>query len=167
MAVTSTPIEARAEQQNRGASFPFAGTNRFALAGARVLASELPEKSAPVDRDGFALMDILIDQGAIAAVAPAGRGQFGDAPIADLAGRIVLPLFVDAHTHLDKGHIWPRAANPTGDFAGALEGCRRRSHRPLDARATSPRAWTSVCARPTRMAPPPSERISTASVRKR
>ena len=32
----------------------------------------------------------------------------------------MLPAFVDAHTHLDKGHIWRRAPNPTGDFAGAL-----------------------------------------------
>jgi cytosine deaminase len=24
------------------------------------------------------------------------------------------------HTHLDKGHIWPRAENPDGSFAGAL-----------------------------------------------
>ena len=37
-----------------------------------------------------------------------------------MAGRIILPLFVDAHTHLDKGQIWPRAANPTGGFADAL-----------------------------------------------
>ena len=28
---------------------------------------------------------------------------------------------IQAHTHLDKGHIWPRAANPDGTFAGALE----------------------------------------------
>jgi cytosine/creatinine deaminase len=121
MAVTSTPTEARAEQQSLSAPFSLAGTNRFVLAGARVLASQLPEKTAPVDRNGFALTDILIDQGGIAEVGPAGRGEFGEAPIADLAGRIVLPLFVDAHTHLDKAHIWRRAPNPTGDFAGALK----------------------------------------------
>ncbi len=33
---------------------------------------------------------------------------------------IVLPCFVDMHTHLDKGHIWPRASNPDGSFMGAL-----------------------------------------------
>ncbi len=38
----------------------------------------------------------------------------------DLAGALVLPAFVDMHTHLDKGHIWPRAANPDGTFMGAL-----------------------------------------------
>lgn len=33
---------------------------------------------------------------------------------------MILPCFVDMHTHLDKGHIWPRAANPDGTFDGAL-----------------------------------------------
>ena len=33
---------------------------------------------------------------------------------------MVLPCFVDMHTHLDKGHIWPRASNPDGTFMGAL-----------------------------------------------
>jgi cytosine deaminase len=42
---------------------------------------------------------------------------------------MVWPGFVDAHTHLDKGHIWPRAANPDGSFAGALRtvGADRRA----------------------------------------
>jgi cytosine/creatinine deaminase len=47
-----------------------------------------------------------------------------DAPGAvsvDMAGAMALPAFVDMHLHLDKGHIWPRAANPDGSFAGALE----------------------------------------------
>ncbi|MEL6641956.1 MAG: cytosine deaminase [Pseudomonadota bacterium] len=38
----------------------------------------------------------------------------------DMKGAIVLPAFVDCHTHLDKGHIWPRASNPDGTFLGAL-----------------------------------------------
>ena len=38
----------------------------------------------------------------------------------DLKGRIVLPCFVDCHTHIDKGHIWPRKPNPDGSFMGAL-----------------------------------------------
>jgi cytosine/creatinine deaminase len=33
---------------------------------------------------------------------------------------MVLPAFVDMHTHLDKGHIWPRSPNPDGTFMGAL-----------------------------------------------
>jgi cytosine deaminase len=43
-----------------------------------------------------------------------------DVPSIDMGGALVLPCFVDMHTHLDKGHIWPRAANPDGSFMGAL-----------------------------------------------
>ncbi|MFM7444796.1 MAG: amidohydrolase family protein, partial [Tabrizicola sp.] len=48
-------------------------------------------------------------------VAPvAGMAEF------DLKGAMVLPAFVDMHTHLDKGQIWGRTPNPDGTFAGAL-----------------------------------------------
>ncbi len=42
----------------------------------------------------------------------------------DMGGAMVLPAFVDMHTHLDKGHIWPRSPNPDGTFAGALGAVR-------------------------------------------
>ncbi len=42
----------------------------------------------------------------------------------DMAGAMVLPAFVDSHTHLDKGHILPRAANPNGTFDAALNTVR-------------------------------------------
>ncbi len=53
-------------------------------------------------------------------------GQIADAPQTpvDMAGAMVLPAFVDMHTHLDKGHIWPRSPNPDGTFMGALETVR-------------------------------------------
>ncbi len=45
----------------------------------------------------------------------------GPQPLAiDMGGAMVLPAFVDMHTHLDKGHIAPRAANPRGSFQGAI-----------------------------------------------
>ncbi len=40
----------------------------------------------------------------------------------DLRGGQVWPCLVELHTHLDKGHIWPRAANPDGSFMGAVTG---------------------------------------------
>ena len=43
-----------------------------------------------------------------------------DLPVLDLRGGLVLPGFVDIHTHLDKGHIWHRSPNPDGTFLGAL-----------------------------------------------
>ena len=59
--------------------------------------------------------DIGIVDGQISA--PGGKGiEMGEA--------MVLPAFVDCHTHLDKGHILPRAQNPDGTFVGALTSVR-------------------------------------------
>jgi len=49
--------------------------------------------------------DIGIEDGKIAA--PTGT-------VVEMKGAMVLPAFVDCHTHLDKGHILPRAQNPDG-----------------------------------------------------
>jgi cytosine deaminase len=49
-----------------------------------------------------------------------GSGGGDGGPAVDLKGAMVLPAFIDMHTHLDKGHIWPRAPNPDGTFMGAL-----------------------------------------------
>ena len=46
----------------------------------------------------------------------------------DMADAMLLPAFVDMHTHLDKGHILPRAMNPDGSFPGAL-GAVRADHK--------------------------------------
>ena len=86
-----------------------------------MLGRSLPEPLGPLDFDGFAIVDILVDRGAIAKIAPAGAVDFGDAPEVELSGRIALPLFVDVHTHIDKGHIWRRKRNPVGDFPSALQ----------------------------------------------
>ena len=71
------------------------------------------------DADGLAVVDIEIRQGRIAAIMPAGGSATENASI-NLDHGMVWPCFVEAHTHLDKGHIWPRAANPDGTFQGAL-----------------------------------------------
>jgi cytosine deaminase len=60
-------------------------------------------------------VDIAIARGRIASIAPARDGGEG----VDLDGGLVLPRFVDVHTHLDKGHIWARTPNPDGSFMGA------------------------------------------------
>jgi cytosine/creatinine deaminase len=72
------------------------------------------------DREGLVLCDMLIEHGRIACLLPADATFVQRQPGCDLAGRLVFPRFVDAHTHLDKGFIWPRAANPDGTFLGAL-----------------------------------------------
>jgi cytosine deaminase len=89
---------------------------RWVAADARVL-----DGPGPRDAQGFARVDLLVDEGRIAALAPAGAQDFGETPRLPLAGRLALPCFVDAHTHLDKGHIWRRAPNPNGDFPSAIQ----------------------------------------------
>lgn len=75
------------------------------------------------DGDGCARVDLRIEAGQIAEILPAHRSEPGP-DVVDLAGRMVWPSPIDMHTHLDKGHIWPRAANPDGSFTGALETVR-------------------------------------------
>src|SRR5690606_40984776 len=64
-------------------------------------------------------VDIEIADGAIAAIRPAGSAPVAGA-VHDMDKGLVLPAFVDIHTHLDKGQIWPRRENPDGTWLGAL-----------------------------------------------
>ena len=50
--------------------------------------------------------------------------------VVDMRGAMLFPTFTDMHTHLDKGHIWPRAPNPDGTFSAALTtaGADRAAH---------------------------------------
>ncbi|MCB1491162.1 MAG: cytosine deaminase [Rhodobiaceae bacterium] len=69
------------------------------------------------DADGLALASVDVSaDGRIAAIAPF-EGEWDGI---DGGGRMMLPAFVDVHTHLDKGHIAPRQPNPDGTFIGAL-----------------------------------------------
>jgi cytosine deaminase len=52
-----------------------------------------------------------------------GPGQ-REAGVIDQNGGQVWTGLVDLHTHLDKGHIWPRAENPDGTYGAALEASR-------------------------------------------
>jgi cytosine/creatinine deaminase len=90
----------------------------------RGLAGQLPTGSPE-----FSTVDIAASNGVIQSITPAGsalgQGSAAGAEIIDLDGGIVFPRFVEAHTHLDKGHIWPRTPNPDGTFMGALESVGR------------------------------------------
>ncbi len=94
-------------------------TGQFVFTNARVHASVTPGLAAAFDSDGFALADITVADGRISSIAAHGRAT-APAGAVDLAGRVMLPCFVDCHTHIDKGHIWPRKPNPDGTFMGAL-----------------------------------------------
>lgn len=80
---------------------------------AALLGSEL---SQAADADGLVRIDLRVEHGRIAAIAPFGTAADG----LSLQGGQVWPGLVDAHVHLDKTQIWTRRANPTGTHAVAV-----------------------------------------------
>ncbi|TJV74393.1 MAG: cytosine deaminase [Mesorhizobium sp.] len=96
---------------------PTSGSYR--LANVRLHRSLTPGLAAPFDTDGFALAELTVADGKITNIVAQAKSK-AEANAIDLGGRIVLPCFVDCHTHIDKGHIWSRRPNPDGTFMGAL-----------------------------------------------
>jgi cytosine deaminase len=93
----------------------------YRLLRARVPLALIPKGGLAADAEGLSLVDITIEGGRIASVLAAGTASLdAERDAVDLDGGIVLPRFVDIHTHLDKGHIWPRRPNPDGTFMSAL-----------------------------------------------
>ena len=73
----------------------------------------------------LALVDLDIESDRIAGISVAGGEPAAEgSALIEQDGGQVWPGLIDLHTHLDKGHIWPRAANPDGTFASALEAVR-------------------------------------------
>jgi cytosine/creatinine deaminase len=75
-----------------------------------------------VTKEGLISYDLEIQAGKIIAIYPSTSRPpiTASIPIWDVKKGIVLPCFVDMHTHLDKGHIWERSPNPDGTFNSAL-----------------------------------------------
>ena len=106
---------------------------RYVLANATLPAVLADGFTATPDADGLVAADITVRNGIIERIDPPGRRTA--LPRFDLDRGMVWPCFVDMHTHLDKGHIWPRQHNPDGTFGSALEAVRidREMHwRPHD-----------------------------------
>lgn len=102
------------------------GKGRVTLGDARVPVSLLSDgapEGAVVEADGSARVDLILEDDRIARVLAAGTAG-GDRRIA-MEGRQVWPMLVDAHTHLDKGHILGRAPDSGGTHAGAREATTR------------------------------------------
>jgi cytosine/creatinine deaminase len=94
---------------------PFPAGGSITLTNATVPASI----SGEPDSGALHKVDIRLVDGMIAAVTPAGTAAPAGTTFG-LDNGLVLPCFVDIHTHLDKGHIWPRKQNPDGTWLGAL-----------------------------------------------
>jgi cytosine deaminase len=84
------------------------------IASVNLHTTALSSPSAQHDSDGFGVYDLEIREGKIASVIPARDKDWRK------HSPIVMPTFIDCHTHLDKGHIWARRPNPDGSFMGAL-----------------------------------------------
>lgn len=96
---------------------------RYVLANATLPAVLVDGFKGRPDGDGLVAADITIGDGRIERIDAPGRRT--TAPKLHLDGGMAWPCFVDMHTHLDKGHIWPRQQNPDGTFAGALDAVER------------------------------------------
>lgn len=90
------------------------------LTNAHVPQSLLPANFKASTKEGLCLVDLQVKQGLIKQIEVAGSRPYNDQHKFDLAKKIVLPGFVDIHTHLDKGHIWERSPNEEGTFDNAL-----------------------------------------------
>ncbi|MEN9245388.1 MAG: cytosine deaminase [Thermostichales cyanobacterium SRBZ-1_bins_19] len=85
----------------------------------RVPACLLDEPIGIPDREGLLTVSVKIEGGKIAHLQTQAP-EVGEEEVWWLRGGMIWPCFVDAHTHLDKGHIWPRRPNRSGTFAEAI-----------------------------------------------
>jgi cytosine deaminase len=101
---------------------------RFVLSNATLPAVAVEGYTAAAN-EGLMKADIVVSDGLVAAILPAGTAP-AEVARSDLKDGMVWPCFADIHTHLDKGHIWARHANPDGTFMGALDAVRtdREAH---------------------------------------
>jgi cytosine/creatinine deaminase len=106
--------------------------NRLVLKGATVPAALLADPPETAVNNGLIRADIFIADGKFERARP--PAHTGDHAAWEMAGRIVWPCFVDCHTHIDKGHIWPRMPNPDGTFMSALAAVG----------SDRPRRWTAA-----------------------
>jgi len=91
--------------------------------------------AAPISThpDDLLLVDLEITDGFITSIATAGMLKTYSNPSIDLQSGMVLPCFVDIHTHLDKDQIWERSPNHDGSFASALTSIKADADRYWDA----------------------------------
>jgi cytosine deaminase len=97
---------------------------RYWLIGAQVPVCLAEAQGLVPNAEGFAEASLLIEDGRIAAITAEPPPAPDETPILHLGSGLVLPAFIDSHTHLDKGHTWPRNPNRDGSFASAIEASK-------------------------------------------
>ena len=101
--------------------FPPMNTARYVLGNVHIPPDLCGLKPGP---DGWCSADVVIDNGTIGAVLPAGLAP-PELPVTNARQCILLPGLVDCHTHLDKAHVAAFEAFPPGDLARAIEAMVR------------------------------------------
>ena len=91
----------------------------------------------PASTEELLQINIDVTDDRIAAVQAAGKSTTALDGI-DLDRSMVWPGLVDVHTHLDKGHIWPRTRESGRHVPGRPCGFRRRPPALLDGRGRRP-----------------------------
>jgi cytosine deaminase len=100
---------------------PFPGGGTVLLRNATLPRTVVLAEPWPIDGPLVAA-DLLIVDGVVRALGvPRMLAAPDGSAIWDCRDGLVFPALVDIHTHLDKGHIWPRRPSPDGSFMGALE----------------------------------------------
>jgi cytosine/creatinine deaminase len=76
-------------------------------------------------QEALVAVDVEICDRKIRTILPTGTPETPPEPSINLQQGLIWPCFVDIHTHLDKGQLWPRLPNPDGRFDSALETIRQ------------------------------------------
>ena len=84
-----------------------------------LLNARLPDAALGLASGDVKPCNIRIADGVVTAIGP-DVALAANEPRYDCQAGLVIPAFVDVHTHLDKGNIWGRTENPDGSFMGAL-----------------------------------------------
>lgn len=110
-------------------AIPFASVppvGAYIIVNAQTPVDLAPELSQFADASRLAHCSIIVDNGRLRLIPTiARRSGLDGLPVVDLRDGIVLPRFVEVHTHIDKGHIWPRIQNENGTVHGARSAAQR------------------------------------------
>lgn len=96
-------------------------SERYWLKNAHIPVSLLENEGfSPQTSEGLTLVNLEINDGNINRITSTIPPE-DNIPVIDLKKKIILPCFIDMHTHLDKGHSWQRCPNHDGTFDSALK----------------------------------------------